>query len=84
MSSSVDVIDVPFFEILGGEGELRTQNEPGQVQREPITDRGDKTKFKVQATLHACVHGTLDSTSVPKVPASPDCARISAQEPRVA
>ncbi len=70
MSSSTEPLDIPFYEVLGGEGELRTQNQPGQIQRETITDRGAKTKFRVQATLHAYVHGTLDSTSEPKVPAS--------------
>lgn len=60
--------EITFFEIA--EGELKTRNLPGQIQRPSTTDRGRETKFKVQANLHTCVHGILNNSSNPKVRAS--------------
>lgn len=70
MSSLSDAVVSDFFEVAEGEGELRTQNLPSQVQRPNITDRGKKSKFKVQTRLHLCVHGYIDKTVDPKVRAS--------------
>ena len=47
------------------EGALRAKNEPGEVEREVITDRSPGSPYKVQAILRTCIHGTLTKGGPP-------------------
>lgn len=64
-------VEVPVYEDISKGAVYKTSNLKDQFQRPIITARGNKsTSYKATVTLKTCIHGHLDISITPPVPAT--------------